>query len=61
MDTLYWGRFFLTIVEERLNGDAQIDLLGNYMIPRVHLLSLPRTWILQQDNVPCNTIYSYNV
>ena len=33
----------LTNVEERLNGDAYIDLLGNYMIPSVHLLSLPGT------------------
>ena len=34
--------FFFTNVEERLNEDAYIDLLGNYMIPSVHLLSLPR-------------------
>ena len=45
------------MLKRGFNGDAYIDLLGNYMIPSVHLLSLPRTWILQQDNVPCNTIY----
>ena len=37
------GIYFLTNVEGRLNGDAYIDLLGNYMIPSVHLLSLPGT------------------
>ena len=35
---LYWDGF-LTNVEERLNGDAYIDMLENYMIPSVHLLS----------------------
>ena len=35
---LYWDGF-LTNVEERLNGDAYIYMLENYMIPSVHLLS----------------------
>ena len=33
------GVGFLTNVEERLNGDVYIDMLENYMIPSVHLLS----------------------
>ena len=51
---------YLTNVGERLNGYAYIDLLGSYMIPSVHLLSLPGTGIFQQDNVPFNTLYSCN-
>ena len=56
---MVWGCIHSTGVgffEERLNRDAYINLLGNYLIPSVHLLSIPGTWIFQQDNVPCNTM-----
>ena len=55
MGIYYTGVDSLTNVEGRLNGDAYIDLLRNYMIFSVHLLSLPGTWIFQQDIVPCHT------
>ena len=54
--TLYWDGFF----EGRLNEDAYIDMLGNYiMIPSVYLLSLPGTWIFMCCT-PYHTIYSCN-
>ena len=54
------GMGVLTNIEDRLNGDAYIDMLGNYyMIPSVHLLSLPSTWIFMCPTT-YHTIYSYN-
>ena len=54
------GMGFLTNIDDRLNGDTYIDMFGNYcMIPSVHLLSLPGTWIFMCPT-PYHTIYSCN-
>ena len=49
------GVGFLTKVEGRLNGEAYIDLLGDSLIPSVHLHGMTGNFIFQQDNATCHT------
>ena len=40
-----------------MNGEAYIDLLGDSLIPTVHLHGMTVNWIFQQDNATCHTAH----
>ena len=49
------GVGFVKVFEGRLNADAYIDILGEYLLPSIDLLrdpDMPMTF--QQDNAPCH-------